>query len=856
MITNNQNVVTKLEKSDLVAGKLKIEGVEVLGAFCCSNLSNLKSLEIRDGVRVIGMNAFENCDELEYISLPESLIMMSSEVFSDCNKLTKILLPSKLTELERNLFEDCINLQFVTLPKKLIKLGEGVFTNCASLKEIQFPDTLQSIGEGAFQSCKNLRKIILPAKLKSLGGHVFSNCKKLEELHMGEGITILNSGTFENCESLKNIKLSKDIQIIYSSAFENCKSLVKIELPNNLITLEYKVFKNCLALKKICLPETLENIGHSIFKDCKSLTEITIPNKITKLDTESFKGCINLKKVKLSDRLEKIEAYAFCDCESLTDINLPFSLTKIGKYAFSGCKNLKQVSIENAEIKKGAFERCQNLKQIRIGQNCKFKDYSPKNLKYLSKDGDYFYLTEKPINSQSFFIENSNLNVCTLMSLWEEREKINFNDIDASIYNALAKILDKNKFLSFFHNHNLKFFRQLINKHNLVSENENVFEVICKIYYNLGGFNLPEKFEEKTKKGLCIREIDYAQKVGEFIKENFGNDKLLNAKIAFRTFNSFNVDGFKKEFTDFLLQKDNLETFLRKGSNYFSVCYNNFEQIQDTNTSDKGSQRQLKPTFEKFDQFVNKKDFTNISEENIELAHIVSSYLYTQQDFNEALKIIEEWKNAGSKKQILTNVPKDPFAKIENIEQSIENSGKSTLIEISDKIFSYDWLDKDSAYNFILGKLCNCCAHLRGAGFGIMRASVVREDVQNLVIRKNGNIVTKATLYVNKKIGYGLLNTVELNEKITSEEKQFVYNKLKLAVKDFAEEYNRENPSMPIKLVNIGMGSNQLEHFIRKKDKKYPSILPSPVYAVYGKDEKQYNGDSDFEQFTIWEKED
>ena len=118
--------------------------------------------------------------------------------------------------------------------------------------------------------------------------------------------------------------------------------------------------------------------------------------------------------------------------------------------------------------------------------------------------------------------------------LWEEREKINFNDIDASIYNALAKILDKNKFLSFFHNHNLKFFRQLINKHNLVSENENVFEVICKIYYNLGGFNLPEKFEEKTKKGLCIRKIDYAQKVGEFIKENFDDVKTsyYNGKLV------------------------------------------------------------------------------------------------------------------------------------------------------------------------------------------------------------------------------------------------------------------------------------------------------------------------------------
>jgi len=135
-----------------------------------------------------------------------------------------------------------------------------------------------------------------------------------------------------------------------------------------------------------------------------------------------------------------------------------------------------------------------------------------------------------------------------------------------------------------------------------------------------------------------------------------------------------------------------------------------------------------------------------------------------------------------------------------------------------------------------------------------MRASILRPDVQNLVIKKNGEIITKATIYVNKEEGYGLINSAECNNDLSMEEKDEVYAKLKIAISDFAEEYNKENTNLPLKLVNIGMGINKLESQIREDCKKSLKILRAPTYASYGKNSQIYNGDSDFEQYTIWEK--
>ena len=58
-----------------------------------------------------------------------------------------------------------------------------------------------------------------------------------------------------------------------------------------------------------------------------------------------------------------------------------------------------------------------------------------------------------------------------------------------------------------------------------------------------------------------------------------------------------------------------------------------------------------------------------------------------------------------------------------------------TLNEVANDKFTYEFLSKYDPRNFTLGKYCSCCAHLEGVGYGIMRASILHPDCQNLVIK-------------------------------------------------------------------------------------------------------------------------
>ena len=70
-----------------------------------------------------------------------------------------------------------------------------------------------------------------------------------------------------------------------------------------------------------------------------------------------------------------------------------------------------------------------------------------------------------------------------------------------------------------------------------------------------------------------------------------------------------------------------------------------------------------------------------------------------------------------------------------NLEEMLENEITEKEKEDLNENYSYQWLPKQDINNFVLGKYCNCCAHIEGAGQGIMRASMALNCCQNLVIR-------------------------------------------------------------------------------------------------------------------------
>lgn len=853
MITNEIGGVIKIEDSDVIDGKLLIEDQDFLSINCAAYLQDIKEVEIKD-VRVIGANAFENCNELKKISLPKTLFKMDEGVFAGCCNLEEIILPSKIKELKLSTFEGCLKLKDVSLPENLKLLGDSVFEDCSSLESINIPSTVEMIGANTFQNCSSLKNVKLPSSLHSLGAAAFSSCSALEEITIPETVQILENDVFSNCINLKSITLPKELKLIYSNAFQNCSALKEINLSDEIKSIDGYAFVGCESLKEVKLPKELTNLGHSAFKSCFSLEKIEIPSQIKRIEDDCFSGCVSLKEIELSSNLTEIGVRAFKDCKNLDNIFIPASVNRIGKEAFAGCDNLVGLSLGNVYVGEGAFNECSSLEYLDMGAGSQMNDIAPKNLKYLSKIKDRFYLTSEPIDKDSFLVEGSSLYAGVVMALWDERDRLNLSSKDARMYNTMYTLLGGERFAKFYHNCNLNFFRQI--EKYFADEKKMSYQLFCKMFYNLGGFEKPIVEIAKTKSGnLVERKVDYAQRVGEFLKEKLSKGTLTPA-IVRKQFVFLKPDGFKRDFTDFILASDNFEKFMNADKTYFAKCYNDFERIQKANVSYKGSQRQLKPTFEKFDEYVDRTAFNNVPEGMQEFADVLFEYYYNQSAFDEAISILNEWKENGAHKQILKEPVKDPFDEIKSYEDKIEGVTKDTLVEIKDNLnYSYEWLDKDHPYNYILGLLCSCCSHLEAMGYGIMKASIVNPDIQNLILKENGKIVSKATMYVNREKGYGLINTAEGSDNLTYEQREAIYGKLKIAVKGFAEQYNRENPTQPLKLVNIGMGMNKLESIIRLYDKKSLHILPSPVYGAYGKNNNKYNGDSDFEQYILWENE-
>ena len=188
----------------------------------------------------------------------------------------------------------------------------------------------------------------------------------------------------------------------------------------------------------------------------------------------------------------------------------------------------------------------------------------------------------------------------------------------------------------------------------------------------------------------------------------------------------------------------------------------------------------------------------------------------------------------------------------ETKEVSIDTT--STLVDLANRRFTYEFLSKSDPINFVLGKLCSCCAHLEGAGNGIMRASIVHPDVQNIVIRdKNGVIVAKSTLYVNRKEGYGVCNNVEVNNNVDDADRKLIYLKYKKAVETFAEKYNAKYPDSPLKTITVGMNLNDLSDEIKESDTESNILYRALDYGRYAYNGHGYTGDSNVSQYIIWQ---
>ena len=351
------------------------------------------------------------------------------------------------------------------------------------------------------------------------------------------------------------------------------------------------------------------------------------------------------------------------------------------------------------------------------------------------------------------------------------------------------------------------------------------------------------------------------QKAKEFITSAFDKKIFIYEKFHME-FGEFKLNSYNKEFAEFFMDKQNFNKLIelerqedRKHEGIISKIYNSFDDIKEFGRSNRGNQRYRKVTIDMCLKYLEERNgFRNVDDSNIDISNEISKYTNDQESFDNASNIRKEYLKMKSVGKLKDHILDEPlFSKIDNIRENIMEEISETinsLNDVSNEELTFEFLSKYDPRNFVLGKYCSCCAHLEGAGYGIMKASILHPDCQNLVIKDtSGKIIAKSTLYINREQGYGVFNNVEISTSIR--DKQKIYNQYIEAVSEFAERYNQLNPNKPLKQINVGMGLNDLGEVIEERNQK-GEILKGINFSDYGKSGQTYGGDWQREQYVIW----
>ncbi len=705
----------------------------------------------------------------------------------------------------------------IILPTNTKIVCDFAFEDFCFLKEARLPSGINAIGASAFHNCLNLERVNLPSSLIDIENSAFSGCESLEKIEIPDSVDYIKEMTFLNCTSLKEVKLSPYTTSICDFAF-----------------------KNCYKLKSINLPDSIERIGIFSFIHCTNLESIDLPPKLTYISDFCFSACINLKSIKIPSKVKIIHDSAFYDCLNLEEIHLPESLEVIKELAFTNCNKVNKITLSNYSnlAQPGFSNLLGNINHMYF--NPKTGELILTKNKISKKDN----LDEIDFNK---YIETLNCNkkdaiiLSSLFTLEDLKDKkLNFiPSIIEHIYrepNYETIIINISKNNKEFNNLYKKLSIDVYLKNNLLMSN-NASEIysLFKFAYNIGAFN-----ENQIER----------QKACEFIATLFQKN-MINMYNIDSYFSKLKINGYNKEWADFVMDKANASELFDSDTiayNYITKAYNEFPAIKEFARSNKGNQHYNKITLDACKTYLSESKFLGITSTNEDIASLLSKFTRNQETFNIANEIRNEYLSSNINDHLLSEILNEKAI----IEKQIADT-TANLRKIAYDTFTFEFLSKYDATNFVLGKYCSCCSHLEAAGLSIVKASILHPDCQNLVIRnKEGKIVAKSTLYINKKEGYGVFNTIEVDEDITPEEKKHIFKKYMQAVALFAEKYNEENKNNPLKQINVGVRKNDLLKELEKHTIESRTILKGIDFSIYGKNTFYYEGDWKHGQRIVW----
>jgi len=339
------------------------------------------------------------------------------------------------------------------------------------------------------------------------------------------------------------------------------------------------------------------------------------------------------------------------------------------------------------------------------------------------------------------------------------------------------------------------------------------------------------------------------------------------------------IQGDKKKF-------QNIELLLNLERNYpgiFIKVMAEFDKAKSRRESLDENGKPIKVSWEEaLKRFYLGSKYERVLEGNGDIAELFGEKGLSQEVVDRATGLREQAKNTNIPEHILGKPIKEEtiLQSIERIRMQTEEEltrGRQMIEELYDKQFTYEWLNKNDARNFIMGIVCSCCGTITSPTYGseIAEATILAPDVQNLVVENlKGDIIAKGTMYVNKDKGYAVINNFELNERYKhheedssgryrvdetnkeEQERELIFKAFQRGLRAFIEEYNRQNPNKPLQQINVGMGHNRLKRQV-ERFKKATSNLTVPIkygfidtmvgkqYILYQRGEQIENGGYD-----------
>jgi hypothetical protein len=873
------------------------------GSYAFAGCENLQHFECSNNLLSLPASVFEGCKNLISFIMTNNIIHIGDRAFFGCEKLPELTLSLNLHSIGQNALSGCNSIKRLCIPPELKKVASGALSYMKSLSHIEvdpnnktystydnlslihnFRETLVQYAIGSDNKKYSIeplclyidaldREVIRP--LKRIGFYAFAGAENLEELTLLSSLQYLEKSAFENCPKLKSLLIKTDglhsvlsLNVCHNFRYafdEGDFPFEKVYVGNNVLGIHTSCFSGFRKLKNIHLPnERLQFINNLSFTNCNGLQRVFIPSGVNLIQPQSFPESTILK---FENGLE-ITYRFFHDLQTREGMKI-YTLKNDTYY-------IEKNNLITTLSKKKIAESCTNANYI-VNNPETFLNYIELMKKHGKKDKTLmngFLMASLKTNIAETFIKEydnysekvivgseilSNSESAISKVILETPQKLIDYISIAKKYNIRNQFLTKGAFIAALNKEEIQLLiesynanlKRLINTSEVLSNPNtavNNMKDLFKLGKILGAFEkdpivrqractfLTEKvFAEhltKTKKNDC-------QIVGDNIHRKFTDLKPREI--------------FEPQFANFFMKNyKELCAYEKKRTGFLTRVYNSFLDISKTNTSDRGNQRQLLVTVEKCHNYFLTRKFTGITPENQEVAQVLGEWFDEDQVFQNGIQLLEEAKAA----------PRNIFTKfIINEEKQLvfNNDSKNDLVEPLSRDFSYEWLNKQSIKNLILGKYCDCCAHINAGGKGITRASMISPDCQNLVIKNELNeIIAKSTIYVNRLNGYAVFNNVESSAAYRDcESSEKIYRAFIRGAAAFLKTYNDNNYRNQISLITVGTDRNTILTLLEEKDDLHPqTVVLQPLnYRDYAIDSSSaYNGNASNNQRVLLKK--